>query len=350
MADIFYTDPHLGLKRQAGTTPASSAKLRSQLYTTVQELINKYKHKPLRENTVHCLGDLFDKYSNDEATIMQAMSVMLGTDHLMAGNHDVRSNAQSMGSVQLLQEACPNTSVVIAKFGQTCAPSFYNEQTDTSVTMIPHHTTQELFEQVLLESSPHTEEAKTNILCLHCNYNLGFEMNETTLNLSEDQAKVLLGKGFDYILLGHEHNQAEYLDGRVKIIGNTFPTSMSDIADKRVLIWDGQTFNEEVIWHKDTGYIECDWRDLPDRSDAQFIKVIGEVDSKSMQEFSERILSCWDVYTNLLMLSNKVDIKSASFSAGNTNQSLQSLPSLISDSIEDQAMKELWNKVCDKVA
>ena len=43
------------------------------------------------------------------------------------------------------------------------------------------------------------------------------------------------------MLLGHEHVAREDFDGRLQVIGSHFPTSFSDLSDKRHLIFDTDT-------------------------------------------------------------------------------------------------------------
>ena len=153
------------------------------------------------------------------------------------------------------------------------------------ITLVPHHTTQALFEEALNKAEAelqHVESGITNILVLHCNYDCQFASDETSLNLRAERAKTLLDV-FDYVLLGHEHNPKEDFDGRLIVIGNTPPTGFSDISDKRVVVFDHGRATEELVWSKDKHYLEIGPDELERvNADTQFLRIVGELDPSEL--------------------------------------------------------------------
>lgn len=64
MKYTLFSDPHSGTRRAAHTTRDSSKALTEALYQQALHIANNQKN-------VACLGDLFDRAFNDEATLVQ---------------------------------------------------------------------------------------------------------------------------------------------------------------------------------------------------------------------------------------------------------------------------------------
>lgn len=242
MKIFIYTDPHIGLRNVANVTQVSAQRMRGKGFSHTKYLLDHVKPEGAM---AFCLGDLFDQYSNDEATIWQAAELLKHPGITLAGNHDIANRSDRMSSLELLRDFSGD-HVMVGAWGE---PSVF--QTAIGSTMfvfIPHVSSQELFEKAIEEAKTIcTGSGKFNVLCLHCNYNSGFAANQdTSLNLTSDKAKELLSH-FHHIFLGHEHVPAQHFDGRVAIIGNTFPTGFGDISDKRVLIYDTETGQYESV-------------------------------------------------------------------------------------------------------
>lgn len=263
---VFYTDPHLGLKRLANTTHDSAERLRKAIFSSamaVKQILSG--HPPFRI----CLGDLFDSYSNDEETILQGYDLMSFTDVVLAGNHDVIARAEKFSSLGLLQKFV--SGVAMLNYGDAGHATY--EVGNTDLFFIPHTATQELFEQSLQGAEKEAEKSeKWKVLCLHCNYNLGHETTETTLNLSEERALELLSS-FHRILIGHEHNTRQFFDGRLTILGNIHPTGFTDISDKYAWAYDDETgeLDKIKIWDKRLHFWSGKASQFPEGKEFQFV-------------------------------------------------------------------------------
>jgi hypothetical protein len=87
-----------------------------------------------------------------------------------------------------------------------------------------------------------------NILFLHCNYDIAFEQDYASLNLSAKRAEKLLEK-FDHIFIGHVHTPSDHFDNRLHVVGSHFPTAFDNLTDKRHMVYDSTTNTVESFWH-----------------------------------------------------------------------------------------------------
>jgi DNA repair exonuclease SbcCD nuclease subunit len=302
MSDVYnlFTDPHLGTRRAAHTTRDSSKALTEALYQQALQIVTRH------ENSV-CLGDLFDHAFNDEATIVQGFNIANRCDFTIAGNHDETNREGSVPSLRALGRM----GVTILAAQDLSRPHFH-EWLD-GIYVVPHHASQELFETAMFHAAAHAaehREGKASFLLLHCNYDCGFATEDDTLNLSPEVAE-RLGNAFDLILLGHEHQPNTHLGGRVVILGNTHPTSFSDISDKFVYHLNAETaeLTKTKIWSKATGFVEIRLGDtLPDLSEVQFVDVVGIADAASALEVAEFIQTIWKTGPELFAVRNSVQI------------------------------------------
>jgi len=229
-----YSDPHIGLKRKQHYTPESlrnrEAWCHGYLHSFLED--SRYDHKI-------CLGDFFDKESNDEAAILRGLELAKMTDVILAGNHDVPNRASAASSLEVLRSVLDDTiamdAPVSARFGNT---QFY---------FAPHQLTNTQYQ---LDIDELAEEAKQfsgyRVLCLHCSYASPFELPESALHLSEARAIELLAT-FHHIWIGHEHKAADhFVDAtygpRLRIVSSLFPTSFDELDEgsHRALIYDAE--------------------------------------------------------------------------------------------------------------
>lgn len=302
----FFSDPHMGVERRANTTSSSRKALK-------QEIISQLKTILGAGHLSICLGDLFDTYRVPEETMLEAYWQFQNIYFTLAGNHDVINDRDAVGSLQFFSEALP-AKVVSLPYGTSgFVPT---EIGGAWIYSIPHTTTQALFEeslqaaydsaQVLTENG---EKDKPRILLLHCNMNRPEEfLSETELNLTVQDA-VALSECFDHVLLGHEHNPVDY-PNNVTVLGNVFPTSFSDISDKRTLIFDTETgeMESEVHWQKDDHYLEVNWKALPDTlAGIQFLDLTGKVTSDEVFEISETVRLAWKNGPDLLAVRDSTE-------------------------------------------
>ena len=252
---LIYSDPHLGVKRQAHTTYKSAADLRRKVFETPFTFLETSKRECAR---ALCLGDLFDSFSNDEATLLEGLQLWESTTYIMAGNHDVSGRADEVSSLALLMEATGGENIMITPYGE--AAVFERREGSTTFFFVPHTATQELFEQSLREAERRAKLSPPAwfVLCLHCNYNLPPErVSETTLNLTEELAYPLLNT-FHRILIGHEHQARAPIPDRIQMLGNTHPTSFSDIGDKFFWVYDTDTgaLEQRICWNRDEKHLK----------------------------------------------------------------------------------------------
>lgn len=352
MSDSFivFSDPHLGRNTTANTTPMSRQKLQQALSKQVEWITSMY------DVPVVCGGDFFDKYSNTEDVIEDAARYYQKLDYCIAGNHDVINKEGEIGSLRLLDSLYPDR----CDFNPVDGAGYFQRQIIPGVNLysVPHVSSQETFEKVLQELiNLNINLDEKNILLLHCNYNLTFSgLTDSTLNVSKDKAEGLLTT-FDYVLMGHDHSPQEHLGGRFIVIGNTHPTSFSDISDKRFLRWNGDGFDSIPIWTQDKGgYIEVDWnfeiegdpigwQDLLDG--AQFVKLTGKAKSSDMKEISRLMKTIWKEHADTLY-GLKMAIEVEGMKTAEVDKiDVDSLPNVIAKELGDSPEGQLWKEFTD---
>lgn len=263
-------DWHLGAIRSAGTTPATAYQLRQDLLRAGANIL---------ENTSSDLlvnGDLFDGPDIPRADLLAAVKMFTTwldtnpTSHLLLanGNHDLDKNSTRLSSfqffAQLLMGMYP-TRVVHIEEGT------HLDQHDAYV--IPHVANQDLFHLEI--EKLRTGELAPRFLFLHANYDNQFAVeSDHSLNLSKEQAEEA---PVEYIVFGHEHQARTELGGKVVIVGNQFPSSISDCLgnqDKQFLqITPSGGYALFTSWQAPGDYSVQDWRDLQDVG--RFIRVTG---------------------------------------------------------------------------
>lgn len=352
VAARFFTDTHLGTNRTANTTPTTRKKLKWELYSAAMKCCCK-------DVPTFFLGDLFDRYSNDEATLLQGLDVIQRCKAAMAGNHDVVADKAAFGSFQALQEVPQREELHDyllyraaygdVRFGVDVVTA---GEDNWAIYSVPHHTDQELFEKVLQEVVSQTEEHEKAILCLHCNYNLPWDTVDTALNLTEEAARDLL-QHFEYILLGHDHHAKVELDGRLIILGNTHPTGFGDIGDKYryALLHSGEIVRER-IWAEDEQHATVDMQCLSaailhewiDESDApQFIDLVGEVDAGGVVELNRTVNKLWGA--GALAIRNRVKVVGAETIVDEVGQVVSLAEQVRTDLADKPDQLALWDEL-----
>lgn len=286
---LFFSDPHLGLERQSHTTPKSRALLQQAVYEQVLRILR------MSADVQYCLGDLFDRATNPESILLQGVTVAREC-HVLAGNHDSTNRDNRISSLALLKALDETLYWSIITTPRQFVDPF-------SVYFIPHCLTQTEFEQHLENAPP------GDILCLHCNYDSPFAANEATLNLTRERAERLLGK-FRHILIGHEHNARSDFDGRLQLLGCTFPTSFHDAhTDKYIWGYDDGQLIPEKVWDASVGFREVPWQTLLAGSDltgVQFLNITGIAPLNTLPEIAKTLTDTWGQVPGLLMLRNSV--------------------------------------------
>lgn len=306
-----FTDPHLGTQRAAHTTRTSAAALKQELYHQAMAIVET------AANPLICAGDLFDRANNPESTLVQGYNVASKCLITLAGNHDEVNREGVTTSLRALQEMGVN----ICASKDLSTPYF---QHFDSVYLVPHHASQELFERAMFHAAQHAAETRDGVasyLILHCNYDFTLSSDDNTLNLSAEVAERLLN-AFDFIFIGHEHVPTTHQGGRVVILGNTHPTSFSDISDKFIYHLEVETaeLTKELIWSKDDHFRQIKLGDtIPDLTGVQFIEVIGSDTVANAADVNQFIQDVWKASyyqpegepgweTQLLAVRNKVEL------------------------------------------
>jgi DNA repair exonuclease SbcCD nuclease subunit len=260
-------DWHLGAVRSGGTTPATAYQLRQDLLANGQAILEQITGDLLVN------GDLFDGPDIPRADLLAAVrmfSVWLerkDTGHLLLanGNHDLDKNSTKLSSfqffAQLLCELYPDRVMHIVEGTRLWQHDAY---------VIPHMPNQELFD---LEMGKVPE---CRYLFVHANYDNQFAVEmDHSLNLPREQAEWL---PVEYIVFGHEHQARTELGGKVVIVGNQFPSSVSDClggAGKyRFETKPDGGFVFRSTWGADGDFVEVDWREIADHG-ARFVRVTG---------------------------------------------------------------------------
>lgn len=316
-----FSDPHIGTHRKLHATPQSSKALNQKIFKQAKTIAE------CADGTVVCLGDLFDKTNNDEATLLQGRAVARYVDFLLAGNHDVANREGVVSTLHALAEMAEDDVELVE--GAGCSPiryimppqsvggsHYFIESTqDSTHYFVPHHASQGAFIRTLhevldvaLDTSGH------NYLYLHCNVNFTLaEDNDAVLNLPDEMTEQLLGK-FARIFVGHEHNSYTRFEDRLVVVGNTFPTSFSDVSDKYIWRLDeaNNVLKRDLVWSKDEGYLEItygtDLSTIENPERYQFIEVIGRETVGTGVEVSKYMHEVRKVFSNVLLARQNVEL------------------------------------------
>lgn len=255
-------DWHIGAVRNAGTTPTTAYQLR-------QALLNQFEHVLADvDSDLMILGDLFDTADINKSDLLQTYLILRNwlDDNpqrnlfLVNGNHDLSKNSTNFSSFQFLAQ-------LLAEVGLSRVLHIAEGVMTPHGYVIPHVVNQDLF-NLELDKVP-----ECDFLFLHCNYDNEFAVeSDHSLNLSRKQAEALPVK---HIIFAHEHQAKFALGGKVVIIGNQVPSSVSDclgnVSKTMLVIADGEMLFP-VTWNADD-FAEQDWRALEDGY--SFIRVTG---------------------------------------------------------------------------
>lgn len=258
-------DLHLGAVRSAGTTPATAYQLRQDLLNGTREIL-EHINGDLLVN-----GDLFDGPDIPRADMLEAVRMFSawldrgeGDLFLANGNHDLDRNSTRLSSfqffAQLLCGLYPGRVVHIVE-------GTYLDQHDAYV--LPHVANQDLANMEL------AKVPRCRALFVHMNYDNRFAVeSDHSLNLSREQAEAL---PVEYVVFGHEHQARTELGGKVVIVGNQFPSSISDCLGRdlkwSLMVHPNGSYTRQATWDPNGDFSEQDWRSLEDRG--RFIRVTG---------------------------------------------------------------------------
>jgi metallophosphoesterase superfamily enzyme len=258
---LIANDLHLGVLRSAGTTPSSAAALRQYALDSFEQLLAR------TDEHLVILGDLFDQYNVPMTDLLKTFKLLetwLQQGHkltLMPGNHDLSTDSSKLGSFQflgaLLADVPQVTYIPLAGW------------VEKEVYAISHCVNQDEFNLQL------SKVPECRYVLLHANYDNTFAVeSDHSLNVSEQQAKDCKAQT---LVFAHEHNHRKLLGGKVYVLGNQFPTSVSDCLsdqDKFMHRLTPDGIERIKFWDRATSYAELDWRN-PTETTAQFVRFTG---------------------------------------------------------------------------
>lgn len=336
---VIFSDPHLGVNRLSHTTPDSRERMAQQAISQIEKVVVASNGHP-----IVCVGDLFDKPRVSNKLLLDAYAMTDAVDYCIAGNHDLSNNSAEVSSFSLLSEFAP--SLISNEVGLIATEE--REFGDVTMTLVPHHSSQELFDKALSQVMGH--KGKRDLLFLHCTYDFALaEGSDTALNLTPSQADELLEK-YNYIFIGHEHAPALHRGGRVIMAGSTMPFSMGEICDRYVWTYDSETeeVTKELLWDASEQSTSVKYQtegDIPDMRGVQFVDVIGSCRPEDGPDLTAYIASIWESGSDLLQLRNNVDVISdVQFSKADNSVLLDDLNKVIEEELKDSELLPYWRK------
>lgn len=339
-----FSDPHIGLNRVSHTTPTSRQALRQAICQTVTKITETPR-------AVFCLGDLFDTFEVDNQSLLDGYDAMRGCHLVLRGNHDLVNRTDLVSSIQVVEKFSRSSTSARCTAAQPAASEFTG-LVGVPIWYVDHKLSQTLFESALDDAIQRAPQ--NSILFLHCNYDSPFASQESTLNLTRDNAQRLLRR-FAHVFIGHQHMPRTDLDGRVILVGNVHPTGFTDISDK--FYWDIDITNgaitriqSELCWSKEKGWMSLAWEDVPEvtriDADVQFILVTGHAPAEHMPTIARQVAGLWSLSDRLLMVRNQVSSDSL-LSATDTNEfahavRCESLPDRVSRELAGSPLESIW--------
>lgn len=347
-----YSDPHIGRNLASHTTNDSRRRLKEFIALNTSKVIDDFDDC----DTVICAGDFYHSHQNDEDVLHSSLWAANKTSKILAGNHDVVNIRDRKGTLDIVSTVF-DTRVVPCKFGQInyqVVPASFPMTDDTpDLYLIPHHSSQELFDDAL--ESAYQQAAKSPSPCYlitHCNYNSEFVKDTVTLNLTRRKAERLL-KHFHYIVLGHEHNHKTDLDDRVIVVGSPHPTGFGDISDKFIVTMfeDNRKPIIKQVWSKSKHYLECDWNEAVDKitPDHQWIKLTGEVPSSMIHDLASTVKDLWKFSQAFAVKSEVKILAGEDTSHGFKPISMDRINEIIEEELKGTPeLYDLWRAINDQ--
>lgn len=333
-----FTDPHLNVSRQAHTTPQSSKELNQRLY----EFALKAKSDTLIN---YCLGDLFDKSFNPEWAVIQGIEVAKDC-YVLAGNHDETNREGTKCSLEVVKAS--GLSKVVRN--PSVSKAFY-VKTDEGVYMVPHHASQEDF-VVALEAAAEDSKGE-GVLMVHCNRGeiMGPAPDSILVISKEEEDKLL--QSFKRIFYGHEHSshnnevEGDKVISRAVVLGNTHPTSFSDMSNKYRYEYNLET--DELfrfpLWKKSEKFLSVKIGDSLAEGDYDFIEVTGLCSRREAADYVDLV---WKTYPDALMVRPNVQFEEDGVSEVTVSEPVN-LSETIAKDLEGTDMKELFIKILKDV-
>lgn len=319
MSMVIINDVHIGVVRQAGTTPASASALGNYIWERFQSLVDTAVEQGM---DLMILGDLFDSanvQSGELVFVFQVLNEFLDSGKkliLVAGNHDLSKNILKQSAFDVLAAVLkdrPNCQVI-----QCVSSDLAGVRISEHAYVIPHVPNQDLFNEELEVGL----KSGAPWLFVHANYDNHFaEQSDHSLNVSAEFAERAAAKGVS-IFFAHEHQARRF--NNIWVAGNQFPTSVADCLGNDFKYY--HTFDTEphahVFWKAQTDFQKIDWTDLDFvNPEAKFIRVGGQASEVQAADAQERIYRLRQSH-KAFVITNAVTIEG------------QSLEDSVSESIE----------------
>ena len=270
---ILLNDLHLDANRSAGATPASAKALKEYSLNSFTNFLETV------DEDVIIVGDLMDTWQIGLSTVLavyQAFNKWLEKGHklaVQAANHDLSTDSSKYGSLQFLMALFAdhsNVQFVIEKGawvaeGMYCIPQMQNQDSyNLELSRVP----------------------ECEVLFLHCNVdNFHAISSDHSLNITREQIDKLPAK---LVYSGHEHHARKV--GKVFVGGVQWPTSISDVLDKKdkfAYRLTGTTLEPIKTWSKDD-YAELNWKN-PQPTTARFIRFVGNATPDEAAQVADTI-------------------------------------------------------------
>ena len=265
------TDWQRGVRRVAGTTPATQQQLRDVLRAKLAETLDDSDHL--------IAGDLLDHFTVETSELIALYHVFSEwlTKYgrrlaLLRGNHDFSIRGSQASSFDLL------ASILRAQFpDQVTVADVVTEW--KQFVLVPHLQNNETLN---IEVSK-LKDVRDKVVVFHANIDNFFAAeSQHSLCLSIEQIEDLVSRG-NLVLCGHEHQYRELVNGRCVVLGNTYPSSIADCLgnDRKVAAYvTGTDIELEETWRSEGNYLEIDWQELRNGTAApdehRFIRITGE--------------------------------------------------------------------------
>jgi len=322
---MIISDLHIGVQRAGGTTPQSQQALRDYLRNSLESLL------ATENEWVIVNGDLFDKFTVDTSEVVETCEIFYrwllnkpgALLTLIAGNHDWSPRGNDVSSfhllVTMLQMSEAGSRVYAIDYRQGYSPVQAN-----NVYCIPHMPNQNLFDA---EVEKAVSKKSGDYLLLHCNYKNTFaDHSDHSLNLSDDQVGALMEAGWS-LIIGHEHIGYSLRGGRVLVVGNQFPSSVSDCLGnqtKHAVRLTDTGLELVQTWSRDGFYLEVDWRQIEEGAGADFIRVTGEATSAEAAEVIKAISTLRQT-SDAFVITNAVKVAGHDMSGEKAAESIENL-------------------------
>ena len=336
MASVrIFTDPHLGLTKTVGTTSKSRQLYQDKMYKVAFDCLSSDKPNL-------CAGDLFDRAYNCEEILNQGFDIVKNCDIVLGGNHDVPNKEGRLCSLGFLHQIDPQ---VVAISPDPSSPTYFAyTHENTEFVLVPHCLTQEIFVKSLENAAASVKEAKNRVLILHCNVGDGFgppiSLEGASLWLTSELQDLCVAK-FDLVLIGHEHEAKTFKQGKIVVMGNTYPVNFGEISPRYYydLDIDTLTLTRTQIFFPETQYAHFTVQEFLELDGgivtAELVEVTGTLKRSDQASYSRAIVKTWKNNPELLSLKSSVELEKETAVTRKFSGNSRTLSMLVKEAVEE---------------